>query len=79
MCQASGNLIDTLRDLEPQLAHIKSLETIYLEGNPVQKSEGTAYRRKIMIALPDIKQIDATYVYPSFVSRPGVRDINASL
>ncbi|KAH8117697.1 L domain-like protein [Phellopilus nigrolimitatus] len=59
---ASNNRITTLTDLEPQLAHLKALETVYLEGNPVQRSEGAAYRRKINLALPQLKQIDATYV-----------------
>lgn len=37
-----------------------TLETVYLEGNPVQASEGTAYRRKIILMLPQISQLDAT-------------------
>jgi len=46
-----------------------SLETIYLEGNPCQQAEGASYRRKIMIALPQVKQIDATFVlcFPLFL------------
>jgi len=32
---------------------------VYLEHNPVQRSEGAAYRRKIMLLLPQIQQIDA--------------------
>lgn len=39
------------------------LETIYLEGNPCQQVESTSYRRKIMLALPQVKQIDATSVF----------------
>jgi protein phosphatase 1 regulatory subunit 7 len=58
----NGNKISTLTDLDPQLRHISTLETIYLEANPVQASEGANYRRKIMLALPQLKQIDATYV-----------------
>ena len=59
--QASGNKITSLLDLEPQLANKKSLETVYLEQNPVQQTEGSAYRRKIILALPQLKQIDATW------------------
>lgn len=58
----NNNKIDTLADLEPELSAIESLETIYLEGNPVQQTEGTSYRRKIQLALPRLTQIDATYV-----------------
>ncbi|KAI0925989.1 hypothetical protein AcW1_008276 [Taiwanofungus camphoratus] len=58
----NDNTITTLRDLEPQLKHISCLETIYLEGNPVQKDEGANYRRKVILALPQIKQLDATFV-----------------
>jgi protein phosphatase 1 regulatory subunit 7 len=56
----NGNKISTLTDIEPQLKHISTLETIYLENNPVQEAEGAHYRRKIILALPHVKQIDAT-------------------
>jgi protein phosphatase 1 regulatory subunit 7 len=56
----NGNKISTLTDIEPQLKHISTLETIYLENNPVQEAEGAHYRRKIILALPQVKQIDAT-------------------
>ncbi|KAI0049764.1 L domain-like protein [Auriscalpium vulgare] len=58
------NKIPTLQDVEPQLSRLP-LETIYLEGNPCQQAEGANYRRKIMLALPDIQQIDATYTRQS--------------
>ncbi|KAG6816296.1 hypothetical protein H0H87_007179 [Tephrocybe sp. NHM501043] len=58
----NGNEIPDLTDLEPQLGAIKSLETLYLEANPCQKRDMTGYRRKIMLALPQLKQIDATYL-----------------
>lgn len=38
------------------------LETVYFEGNPLQKDMGVNYRRKIMLALPQVAQIDATSV-----------------
>lgn len=50
-----------MRDLEPQLKHITTLETVYLEGNLFQRHEGANYRRKVSLALPQIKQLDATY------------------
>jgi protein phosphatase 1 regulatory subunit 7 len=58
----SGNKITTLASLEPQLGSMPAMETLYLEGNPCQASDMTGYRRKIMLALPRLKQIDATYV-----------------
>jgi protein phosphatase 1 regulatory subunit 7 len=33
-----------------------------LEGNPLEKEMGTAYRRKVMLEYPQVKQIDATFV-----------------
>lgn len=60
--QASGNKISNLRALDTQLAHLSKLETVYLEHNPCQRNDITGYRRKIMLALPQLKQIDATYV-----------------
>lgn len=41
------------------------LETVYLAGNPIEKSLGTAYRRRIQAEMPQLKQIDATYVRQS--------------
>ena len=61
--QINNNKIPNLQSLESQLAPLPCLETIYLEGNPCQQAEGANYRRKIMLALPKIKQIDATCVY----------------
>ncbi|KAF9069257.1 L domain-like protein, partial [Rhodocollybia butyracea] len=49
-----------LRSLDSQLAHITTLETLYLEGNPCQRNDASGYRRKIMLALKQLKQIDAT-------------------
>ena len=56
----SYNKIESLQALEPQLRQISTLETVYLEGNPVQAKEGVHYRRKVILALPQLKQLDAT-------------------
>ncbi|KAJ1307645.1 hypothetical protein OPQ81_001739 [Rhizoctonia solani] len=58
---ASDNQIATLSDLERELGGIKSLSTIYLERNPCETADRAGYRRKIMLALPQVQQIDATY------------------
>jgi len=57
----NNNKIETLNELEPQLKHITTLETVYLEGNPCEIKEGANYRRKVILALPQITQLDATY------------------
>ncbi|CAE6461619.1 unnamed protein product [Rhizoctonia solani] len=58
---ASDNQIATLSDLERELGGIKSFSTIYLERNPCERNDPTGYRRKVMLALPQVQQIDATY------------------
>ncbi|XP_074154075.1 protein phosphatase 1 regulatory subunit 7 isoform X2 [Sminthopsis crassicaudata] len=55
----NDNLIESWSDLD-ELKGAKNLETVYLERNPLQKDP--QYRRKIMLALPTIRQIDATFV-----------------
>jgi len=59
---ANNNSISDFADVESQLTPLKSLETVYLEANPLQASLGAAYRRRLMLALPQISQIDATLV-----------------
>ncbi|KAJ9122440.1 hypothetical protein QFC22_001865 [Naganishia vaughanmartiniae] len=59
---ASGNQIPDLRDLDSQLAVLPKLETVYLEHNPCQTEDRAGYRRKVILALPQLKQVDATFV-----------------
>jgi protein phosphatase 1 regulatory subunit 7 len=42
-----------------------SLDTIYLEGNPLQEAAGATYRLKVHLMLPQVKQIDASLVRAS--------------
>jgi len=58
--QASYNKIPDLQDLDNELAVLPNLETVYLEGNPCQLKDRTGYRRKVILALPNIQQVDAT-------------------
>lgn len=60
--QMNGNKIPDLRGLDSELKDISSLTTLYLEANPCQTNDRTGYRRKITLALPQLQQIDATYV-----------------
>jgi len=57
----NGNEIPNLQALESHLGSITTLQTLYLEANPCQTADMTGYRRKIMLALPQLKQIDATF------------------
>ncbi|WFD18745.1 protein phosphatase regulatory subunit Sds22 [Malassezia caprae] len=61
---ANDNKIDDINHLDAQLGpqNMPELETVYLEGNPAQKAEASSYRRKVQLALPQIQQLDATYV-----------------
>ncbi|KAM0754432.1 protein phosphatase 1 regulatory subunit 7 [Meredithblackwellia eburnea MCA 4105] len=60
---ANNNQITALPSLPPS-TH-PNLETIYLEGNPVQETLATAYRRKVLLEMPQVKQIDAVFVKQS--------------
>ncbi|XP_041125611.1 protein phosphatase 1 regulatory subunit 7-like isoform X3 [Polyodon spathula] len=55
----NDNQIENWGDLD-ELKNAHSLETVYLERNPLQKDP--QYRRKIMLALPTVRQIDATFI-----------------
>ena len=67
LMQFNNNRISEWNDVQ-QLAQLKSLETVYLEHNPIWQDksapgrEDANYRRKIMLMVPWVKQIDATYV-----------------
>lgn len=62
--QFNDNQLASWDDLN-QLVPLKKLETVYLERNPIWKDQSGSidpnYRRKVMLALPWLKQIDATY------------------
>ncbi|TIC06944.1 L domain-like protein [Wallemia mellicola] len=56
---ANSNKITSLEEIESEFKDTP-LETIYLEHNPVQQTLNTQYRLKLKLALPQLKQIDAT-------------------
>ena len=68
MFQLNDNLLDQWPDID-QLKTMKDLNTVYFERNPLWRDrteyhkEDSSYRRKIMLAIPWIKQIDATYTH----------------
>jgi protein phosphatase 1 regulatory subunit 7 len=56
----SGNKIPDFGALEKELRAISALKTLYLEANPCETNDRVHYRRKVMLALPQLTQIDAT-------------------
>lgn len=59
----SYNQISSFEEINEQLSKLPELDTVYFEGNPVQTSNPTAYRRKLRLNLgPNLAKIDATYV-----------------
>lgn len=44
------------------MAKKEKLETVYFEGNPLQLRQPALYRNKVRLALPQVQQIDATFV-----------------
>ncbi|KAF3992466.1 hypothetical protein FT663_00746 [Candidozyma haemuli var. vulneris] len=59
----SYNKISSFDDVRKELGGLPELDTVYFEGNPLQTSNPTAYRRKLRLNLGEsITKIDATYV-----------------
>jgi protein phosphatase 1 regulatory subunit 7 len=59
---ASWCKLESFEEVEQQLADKEHLETVYFEGNPLQIKNPVLYRNKVRLALPKVKQIDATFV-----------------
>lgn len=57
---ASYNLIGDFNEVEKVLKDKEDLTTVYFEGNPLQLRGPALYRNKVKLALPQIKQIDAS-------------------
>jgi protein phosphatase 1 regulatory subunit 7 len=63
---ASNCKLDSFQEVQKQLGDKKELETVYLEGNPLQRKQMALYRNKVRLALPQVKQIDASMCNPLF-------------
>ncbi|KAI9332913.1 protein phosphatase 1 regulatory subunit SDS22 [Zopfochytrium polystomum] len=50
--------------MEGQLKDKEHLNTLYLEGNPLQQASGPTYRLKVHLMVPQVTQIDATVFRP---------------
>lgn len=57
---ASSNKLADFREVERELADKENLETVYFEMNPLQLTGPAVYRNKVRLALPQVKQIDAS-------------------
>ena len=57
---ASGNQLSSFDEVEKELGECEHLSTVYLEGNPLQLKQPALYRNKVRLAVPRIKQIDAS-------------------
>lgn len=59
----SYNKISSYEEVNQELGKLPELDTVYFEGNPLQLTNPTAYRRKLRLNLgPSLTKIDATYV-----------------
>lgn len=57
------NQVSSFDEIAKELGKLPELDTVYFEGNPVQTTNPTAYRRKIRLNLgSSLTKIDATYV-----------------
>lgn len=57
---ASSNQLASFDEIDKQLRNKEHLETVYFEANPLQIQNAATYRNKVRLALPQIKQIDAS-------------------
>lgn len=59
----SYNQVSSFEEVRKELGSLPELDTVYFEGNPLQRESPTAYRRKLRLNLgPSLTKIDATYV-----------------
>ena len=56
---ASSCQVDSFDEIERVLRDKEKLEEVYFEGNPVQTQNMNSYRRKLLLALPQVQKIDA--------------------
>ncbi|KAL6234096.1 hypothetical protein BDW75DRAFT_213210 [Aspergillus navahoensis] len=59
---ASNNQLSSFNEVERELKDKENLKTVYFEGNPLQTNGPVVYRNKVRLAIPQIMQIDATFV-----------------
>ena len=57
---ASSNQLSSFDEVEKELRDKEGLNTVYFEGNPLQTKSPVLYRGKVRMALPQVRQIDAS-------------------
>jgi protein phosphatase 1 regulatory subunit 7 len=55
----NDNQLNSYPDIEKQLKNLSNLSCVYFERNPL--AQDTQYRLKVKLALPQLKQLDASY------------------
>jgi protein phosphatase 1 regulatory subunit 7 len=65
---ASYNQISDFAEVERELKDKEKLNTVYFEGNPLQTRVPALYRNKVRLALPQVRQIDASESFPLLLS-----------
>lgn len=61
---ASYCQLSSFEEVTEVLGDKENLETVYFEGNPLQMRQPVLYRNKVRLALPRVKQIDASESVP---------------
>ncbi|KAF2465724.1 protein phosphatase 1 regulatory subunit 7 [Lindgomyces ingoldianus] len=59
---ASYCKFSSFEEVEKELRDKEELKTVYFEGTPLQTSQRALYRNKVKLTLPQVIQIDATFV-----------------
>ena len=57
---ASNCKLDSFEEISRVLGDKQKLETVYLEGNPLETRQRALYRNKVKLALPQVRQVDAS-------------------
>lgn len=57
---ASNCKLESFEEIGKVLADKQELNTVYLEGNPLETRQRTLYRNKVKLALPQVRQVDAS-------------------
>ena len=57
---ASNCRLGSFEDVKGELGGLGRLETVYLEGNPLESEQRVLYRGKVRLALPGVRKVDAS-------------------
>lgn len=57
---ASNCKLESFEEVEKVLKDKANLNTVYFEGNPLELRQRALYRNKVKLALPQVRQVDAS-------------------